>query len=306
MQRTEYPPTDHAVLICGFAVILHASEYLDLITRHAALNHGDYGTYLVDLHDRMSAARRAGKQVLIGPFLTDQYESYAEAIGESAESTRTMRTYGNFAARVGLHTQVWAGEPISRVVVNLREATDTRADQAAILPLLKRAADLHPDPQHAAQEALGTAAEIVSPLLEGTEPGHHTLTCTLRLREDRVSYVLQIVRTTELIAFPDGGPEQLLCATIATAQLAGRPATLILRSRRLAAQPEDGREPNGSPDHPDPLTIRAWGLSAGCAIPLTAPQAFDVACTDPVSGHHIPPEPGAEYADAFALTNQPP
>jgi hypothetical protein len=306
MRSTEYPPTDHAVLVRGFAVILHASEYLDLITRHATLNQGDYGTYLVDLHGRMTAARRAGKQVLVGPFLTDQYESYAEAIGEPADSIHALRAYDDFVARVGPHTRPWTGEPISRVVTDLRVATDTRADQATILPLLKQAANRHPDPRRAASEALTAATEIFAPLLKRTEPGHHTLVCTVRLLPDDINYVLPVIRTPELVAFPDGGPEQLLCAALVTAHLASRPATLVLRSRSLTLHTKADR-PN---DHLDSLTIRAWRLSGGRATPLTAAQAFDLVCTDPVTGHPIPPEPGAQYADAFDLTadlaDQPP
>ncbi len=305
MSRTTHPPTDHAVLVRGFAVILHASEYLDLITRHAALHLGDYGTYLADLYSRMRAARHTGKRVLVGPFLTDQYESYAEAIGEAAESRHALRAYDDFVARASPHTREWNGEPISHVVVSLRAATDTRADQAKIFSLLKQAADRYPDPQRVARDALIAATEIFTPLLKRAEPGHHTLTCTLRLACDHFTYALPVVRTPELIAFPDGSPEQVLCAALATAQLTGCPATLVLCSRRLAVHARS-QEPDDSADHGDQLTIRVWRLSAGRAIPLTAPQAFDLAYTNPASNHPIPPEPGAHYADAFPLTGQPP
>lgn len=306
MSRTGYPSTDHAVLVCGFAVILHEAEYLDLITRHTALSQGDYGTYLADLHHRMSAARHAGKRVLVGPFLTDQYESYAEAIGESACNAQALRAYDDFVARTGLHTRTWNGEPIGHVVAALREATDTSADQARLLPLLKQAADRHTDPQHAVSEALDTATEIIAPLLKRTELGHHTLTCVIQFPRELATYVLPVVRTRDLVAFPDGGPEQLLCAALATTQLADHPATLILRSRNLTMHARSNQEPNVAGNHPDPLTIRAWRLATGRAIPLTAAQAFGLVCTDPVSGQPLPPEPGAQYEDAFALTDQPP
>lgn len=309
MRTTGNPSADHAARVRGFAVILHEPEYHDLIARHNALSQRDYATYLADLYSRMSAARAADIQVLIGPFLTDQYESYAEAIGAPASSARALRAYDDFVARVGPHTRAWTGEPISRVVSDLREATDTSADQAKLLPLLKQAADLHPDPQRAAGEALETATELFAPLLKHTKPGHHTLTCTVQLPREHISYALPVVRTQDIVAFPDGGPEQLLFVAVATAHLADRPATLILRSRHLTAHAKASQEPNQQDrprQHPDQFTVRAWRLKAGRAIPLTATQTFDLACTDLISGERIPPEPGAQYADAFTLTAQPP
>jgi hypothetical protein len=315
MRRTGYPPPDHAVRVRGFAVILHESDYLDLIARHSALNQGDYSTYLADLYCRMRSAKQAGKQVLVGPFLTDQYESYAEAIGEQAATAQALRAYDDFVARVGPYTQPWTGEPINRVVAKLREATDIRTDQARLLPLLKQATDLHPDPQRAANEALSTAAQLFAPILKRTEPGHHTLTCVVHLPNKHIAYALPVVRSGDIVAFPDGGPEQLLCATLAIAQLADRPATLTLRSHRLTAHAKAHRQIPGqahnpsstSLPHPDPVTIRAWRLCAGRAIPLTASQTLALARTDPTTGQHvIPPEPGAQYADAFTLSSQPP
>jgi hypothetical protein len=309
MRQTEYPPPEHSVRVRGFAVILHEAEYLDLVARHSGLDRGDYEAYLAGMHRRMAAAREAGRRVLIGPFLTDQYESYAEAIGEPPCSGQALRAYNDFVARIGPHTAVWAGESMNRVVARLRAATDTSADQAKLLPLLKQAADLHADPQRAASQALDSATEVFAPLLRRTEPGHHTLTCVVQFPRERISYVLPVVRTEELVAFPDGGPEQLLWAALATAHLAERPATLVLRSRDLTAPappaaPE--RDPVPRPDRPEPVTIRAWRLDAGRALPLSAAQAFALACTDPATGEPVPPEPAARYADAFPIERQAP
>ena len=315
MYDASHPQVGHTVPVRGFAVILHESDYLDLIARHTALDQSDYSTYLADLYCRMVAARQANKQVLIGPFLTDQSESYAEAIGEPAASARALRAYDDFVARVGPHTQIWAGEPISQVVTHLREATDIRADQARLLPLLKHAADLHSDPQRAADEALTTSAQLVALLLKRTTQGHHTLTCAIQLPHEHVSYALEVVRTKDVVAFPDGGPEQLLCAALATAHLADHPATLTLHSHPLAphssaiqeatTQPQ---EPLTPPHRPDPATIRAWRLIAGSATPLTASQASDLARTTPTISRPAAtqPEPSAQYADAFPVTTQPP
>ena len=54
------------------------------------------------------------------------------------------------------------------------------------------------------------------------------------------------------------------------------------------------------------VTVRAWRLAAGRALPLTAAQAFALVCTDPITGEPIPPEPGARYADAFPIERPPP
>lgn len=142
MRRTSYPQAEHATYVRGFAVILHESDYLDLIARHTALSQGEYSAYLADLYCRMSAAHQAGKQILIGPFLADQYESYAEAIGEPAASARALRAYDDFVARAGPHTQVWTGEPISHVVTDLLKETDAHADRTRPLPRLKQVVDL--------------------------------------------------------------------------------------------------------------------------------------------------------------------
>lgn len=288
------------VRVRGFAVIVHQCDYLDLVSRHPDLNRGDYGTYLADLQSRMAAAHQIGRQVLVGPFLPDQYESYAEAIGEPAGLPQTVRSYDDFVARIGPHTRLWEGEPIGRVVAQLRASTDTRADQATLLPLLKQAAELHSDPQQAVSRALDTATAVFAPLTRRAEPGHHTLTCSVRLPEDQVSYVLPIVRTKELVAFPDDGPEQLLWAAMAIAQLAERPATLVLRTRPLAQNLAELADSAQSPGRrPGALTVRTWRLVAGQAVPLTAGQAFAFACTDPSDGQPVPPEWGADYADAF-------
>jgi hypothetical protein len=316
MRTTGYPQTDHAARVRGFAAILHEDEYLDLIARHEALNQGDYSTYLAGLHSRMTAAKQAQKQVLIGPFLTDQYESYAEAIGEPATSKHALRAYDDFVARVGPYTRTWTGEPITHVISDLREATDTTADQAKLLPLLKQSADQHPDPQRAAADALSTAAELVAPLLKHTEPGHHTLTCIVQLPRQTVRYALPVVRAGDIVAFPDGGPEQLLCAALATAHLADQPATLLLRSHPLTVHAKTSHPTRSSTPaqpvtsrshttHPDPASIRAWRLTAGRAIPLTAAQAFALAHTNPTVSQSAPPEPGAQYIDAFPLASDP-
>lgn len=313
---TSYPSeAERVVHTRGFAILVHQSDYLDLITRHPELHQGNYGTYLADIHDQMKAARQIGHQVLVGPFLPDQYESYAEAIGEPAGLRHTVRSYDDFVARLGPHTRLWEGEPMGRLVALLRASTDNRANQAKLLPLLKQAAELHSQPELALDRALDTAAAVVSPLLRRAEPGHHTLTCDVQMAEDLIDYVLPVVRTKELVAFPDDGSERLLWAAMAIAQLAARSATLVLRTRPLV-QEQAGRAATtgaataqASARSPDrwttgrrsaPLLVRMWRLDAGQAVALTAGQAFAIACIDPRDGQIVPPEPCAEYVDAFA------
>jgi hypothetical protein len=290
-------PTTGFGRIVGFAVVLYEPDYRDLIARRKSFSRGDYDTYLADLYRRMSMAVRNGRQVLVGPFLTDQYESFADAIGASPDGVHALRAYNDFVARVGPHTQSWTGEPMNEVIGDLRAATDTSAAEARILPLLRQAAELHREPERASARALDAATAVFTPLLEQAGDGRHTLTCTVALPRERLSYSLPFVRTADLIAFPDDGPEELLWAVLAIAHLAGRSATLLLRGRRLAGHTRDLPTDRRTPE---PVTLRAWRLTAGRAEPLTDAQVFALTCTSP-SGDPVPPECGARYLSAYPL-----
>jgi hypothetical protein len=47
--------------------------------------------------------------------------------------------------------------------------------------------------------------------------------------------------------------------------------------------------------------IRGWIVTAGEWRPVPAPQLFNAMCTDPETEDPIPPEPAAEYLDAWPV-----
>jgi hypothetical protein len=49
--------------------------------------------------------------------------------------------------------------------------------------------------------------------------------------------------------------------------------------------------------------IRGWIVTAGDWRPVPAPQLFNAMCTDPETEDPIPPEPAAEYLDAWPVAS---
>jgi hypothetical protein len=49
--------------------------------------------------------------------------------------------------------------------------------------------------------------------------------------------------------------------------------------------------------------IRGWIVTAGEWRPVPAPQLFNAMCTDPETEDPIPPEPAAEYLDAWPVAS---
>lgn len=106
----------------GFAIVLDESEYLELIPRQGELAEPEYGAYLAAIRRRMSAARRGGARVLVGPFRADQHVSYAERIGAPPFGTIALRAFDDYVVRTYPDARQWRGGPIGRVVADLRAA----------------------------------------------------------------------------------------------------------------------------------------------------------------------------------------
>lgn len=96
----------------GFAVILTEAEYDDLAQRHAVFRHRGYPHYLATVAGRIAAAHRAGRHVLVGPLLPDQYEGFADMLGLAADTPQAVQAYNDFVARLGSHTVQWTGQPL--------------------------------------------------------------------------------------------------------------------------------------------------------------------------------------------------
>ncbi|MBS2964262.1 hypothetical protein KGA66_14475 [Actinocrinis puniceicyclus] len=123
----------------GFAIVLDESEYLELIPRQGELTEPEYGAYLAAIQRRMSAARRGGARVLVGPFRADQHVSYAERIGAQPFGTIALRAFDDYVVRTYPGARQWGGEPIGRVVADLRAAE--RAEMRPIRAHLSKQAD---------------------------------------------------------------------------------------------------------------------------------------------------------------------
>jgi hypothetical protein len=116
-------------------LIIRESEYIEIAIRHRVLVFGNagceagYEEYLADTHRRITAARRAGRRVMVGPFLADQYESYADALGLAPGTAKALRAYDEMVGRIGPDSRPWLGEAIDSVTASLRRATELIGDR---------------------------------------------------------------------------------------------------------------------------------------------------------------------------------
>jgi hypothetical protein len=282
----------------AFAVILTEAEYDDLATRHTLFRHKGYPQYLAATRARMAAAQRSGRRVLVGPLLPDQYEGFADMLGIPPGTPQALRAYNDFIARVGPHTVRWTGEPLDHLLTAWRDNTDPADAQDRILPLLRRAANRHPDPHQAAAGAIDTAMTLFTALVERAGDGRHLITCTCTAPppadddDDDLVYRLPFTRNGPMISFPDNGPEYLLWAMFAITQLTERAVEIRLRSTAAptAAAPSD-----------ETTIIRGWRLTGTTAAPLTQADLLAAASADSQHGRPTGPEHDARYQEAYPL-----
>ena len=299
-----------AARVTGIAVLADELEWRALAEENPLFEFEDYESYLADVEKRMRAAERAGRQVMVGPLMPDQFETRADAAGIPRESPRALKEYEKFVADLGPLTWPWTGEPITQVLEHLRAHVRAETLQAQAMPALAAAAALHEDPDEAAQSAMSQAAHIFMALADGCGDGQHDLRISVSHPEGELEYALPYTRCGKVIAFPDDGGEQMVVVLLSIASLAERPGTVLLRSRAELGFFPPRRRPKDKPATAiaatsDPparreSTLRGWRLGGRLPQPLSEGQLFALACTGP-GGEPAPPEPGTRFRAAFPL-----
>lgn len=297
--------------VTGIAVLADELEWQALAEANPLFEFADYPTYLVDVERRMRAAARAGRQVMVGPLMPDQFEARADAAGIARDSPRALKEYERFVADLGPLTEPWLGEPMTKVLERLRSHVRAETLQTRAMPALAAAAALHPEPDVAAQRAMSSSAHAFMVLVEESGDGQHELEIKVRLQEDgELEYKLPYTRFGKVIAFPDDGGEHMVVVLLSLASLAERQGTMLLRSRPEATFFPPRRRPKSRPPgtdgagHGEPekrdSTLRGWRLGGRLPQPLSEGQLFALACTG-ADGDPVPPEPGTRFRAGFPL-----
>lgn len=297
--------------VTGIAVLADELEWQALAEANPLFEFADYPTYLVDVERRMRAAARAGRQVMVGPLMPDQFEARADAAGIARDSPRALKEYERFVADLGPLTEPWLGEPMTKILERLRSHVRAETLQTRAMPALAAAATLHPEPDLAAQRAMSSSAHAFMALVEECGDGQHELLIKVRQQEDgELEYRLPYTRFGKVIAFPDDGGEHMVVVLLALASLAERQGTMLLRSRPEATFFPPRRRPKSRPTGTDASnhgelekresTLRGWRLGGRLPQPLSEGQLFALACTG-ADGDPVPPEPGTRFRAGFPL-----
>lgn len=291
-----------AAHVTGIAIIADEQEWRALAEQNPLFEFKNYQAYLVDIERRMRAAARAGRQVLVGPLMPDQFETRADAAGLPRDSPRALKEYERFVAELGPLTRPWSGEPITQVLDRLQAHVRAETLQMRAMPALSAAAELHEQPHEAAQRALSHAAQVIMSIADGAGDGQHELRIHVPLPEGDLEYALPYSRCGKVIAFPDDGGEHMVVVLLATASLAERAGIMTLRSRSLPAFFPSRRKPSAQSGDPAAAEsiLRGWRLGALLPQPMSEGQLFAVTCTSP-GGDPTPPEPGTRFRAAFPL-----
>jgi hypothetical protein len=300
--------------VTGVAVVVDEAEWRALAEENPLFEAADYEAYLTGVERRMRAAARAGRTVMVGPLMPDQFETRADAAGLPRESARALKEYERYVADIGPLTSPWLGEPISRVLERIRAHVRAETLQTRAMPALASAAAMHREPDTAAQRAMSKAAHVFMAFIENCGDGRHELRITVRAEDGALDYTLPYTRCAKVIAFPDDGGEHMVVVLLSIASLAERPGTILLRSRPQAAFFPGRRKPKsapagaGSPRRDAAFedweghesTLRGWRLSGELPEPMTEGQLFAHVCTGP-DGDPVPPEPGTRFRAGFPL-----
>jgi hypothetical protein len=313
----------NAHLTTGIAILADEEEWQALAEQNPLFEFKSYQSYLVDIERRMRAAARAGRRVLVGPLMPDQFETRADAAGLPRDSPRALKEYERFVAELGPLTRPWTGEPITQVLERLRAHVRAETLQARAMLALSTAAELHEKPNETVQQAMGQAAHMLMAVADGAGDGQHRLRVHVNHPDDDLEYTLPYSRSGKVIAFPDDGGEHMAVLLLAIASLAERPGTMTLRSRSHPAFFPARRKPKGSqkaadapaaaplaalstPAESDPRDsiLRGWRLGGLIPLPMSEGQLFAFTCTTP-GGEPAPPEPGTRFRAAFPLDQAP-
>jgi hypothetical protein len=300
--------------VTGIAVLADELEWQALAEENPLFEFKDYESYLVDIERRMRAATRAGRQVMVGLLMPDQFETRADAAGIPRDSPKALKEYEKFVADLGPLTREWTGEPITQVLERLRAHVRAETLQSRALLALAAAAALHEDPNKSAQQAMSQAAHAFMAVADGCGDGQHELRIKVTHPEGDLEYALSYSKCGKVLAFTDDGGEHMILVLLATASLAERNGSMTMRSRpQLAIFPPRRRPKDKSPTPPPttPITdstnptyseslLRGWRLGNALPQPMSEGQLFAFTCTAP-NGDATPPEPGTRFRAAFPL-----
>ncbi|MFD3641564.1 hypothetical protein ACJBCE_36800 [Streptomyces sp. NBUL23] len=123
------------------------------------------------------------------------------------------------------------------------------------------------------------ALDIFNKLTEKAGEGTHSLTLGVRGVGGIAIATLPFIQDDEGMAASLSQLEEF-CEMLAVALSGAHPSGLAMRTV-------------GDKD-----TVYAWKFADGDPIPLNRAEAFDVYCTNPVTGDITPPRPDTDYADA--------
>jgi hypothetical protein len=304
----------NANLSTGIAILVDEDEWQALAEQNPLFEFRSYESYLVDVERRMRAAARAGRQVLVGPLMPDQFETRADAAGLPRDSPRALKDYERFVAELGPLTRPWTGEPITRILERLRSHVRAETLQARAMLALSAAAELHEAPNEAVQQAMGQAAHMLMALADGGGDGQHELRLLVSHPDGDLEYTLPYSRCGKVIAFPDDGGEHMAVLLLAIASLAERPGTMTLRSRSLPAffptrrkpkaRSTEKLAPTSTGSDPRDSILRGWRLGGLIPQPMSEGQIFAFTCATP-GGEPAAPAPGTRFRAAFPLDQEP-
>ena len=279
--------------VTGIAILADELEWQALAEENPLFEFKDYRSYLVNVERRMRAAARAGRQVLVGPLMPDQFETRADAAGLPRDSPRALKEYERFVADLGPLTRPWTGEPITQVLENLRAHVRAETLQTRAMPALAAAAALHEQPDTAAQRAMSQAAHVFMAVANGSGDGRHEVRIRVSHPEGELEYTLPYTRCGKVIAFPDDGGEQMVVVLLAIASLAERPGSMIVRSRPQLAFFPPRRRPKGK-DKP------------GSPTAAPSPPAHTDPAADPAATPSLTPAPAPAPTSPAAYGAPPP
>jgi hypothetical protein len=305
--------------VTGIAVLADELEWQALADENPLFEFKDYEQYLVDIERRMRAAGRAGRQVMVGLLMPDQFETRADAAGIPRDSPKALKEYEKFVADLGPLTREWTGEPIAQVLERLRAHVRAETLQSRALLALTAAAALHEDPNKSAQRAMSQAAHAFLAASDGCGDGQHELRIKVTHPEGDLEYALSYSKCGKVLAFTDDGGEHMVLVLLAIASLAERNGSMTMRSRPQLTIFPPRRRPKDKPPTPPPTTppnthahahptdpayseslLRGWRLGNALPRPMSEGQLFAFTCTTP-SGDPTPPEPGTRFRAAFPL-----
>lgn len=292
-----------AALVTGIAILADEEEWRALAASNPLFEFKDYPSYLLDLERRMRAAARAGRRVLVGPLMPDQFETRAEAAGVPHDSPRALKEYEKYVAELGPLAHPWTGEPMSQVLERLRSHVRAETLQSRAMPTLSAAARLHEKPDETAQQAMARSAHALIAVADGAGDGQHEIRIHVTHSEGDLEYTLPYSRYDKVIAFPDDGGENMVVVLLAIASLAERPGTMTLRSRSLPVFIPPRRKPAADPDLHESV-VRGWRLGSVVPQPMSEGQIFAFSCTSR-AGEPTAPESATRFRAAFPLDRGP-